>query len=95
MTPRPRFFALLLWPAMAACLIGGCTREDQTARRLESAERYFASGDSAGAEIEYVTDFKKIAAYGVFGTPAVVIDGEVKSVGKIPKKEEVKTWIGT
>jgi small redox-active disulfide protein 2 len=48
----------------------------------------------AVAEIEHVTDFKKIAAYGVFGTPAVVIDGEVKSVGKIPKKEEVRTWIG-
>ena len=47
-----------------------------------------------GAEIEHVTDFKKIAAYGVFGTPAVVIDGEVKSVGKIPKKEDVRTWIG-
>ncbi|MDO9558271.1 MAG: thioredoxin family protein [Syntrophales bacterium] len=41
-----------------------------------------------------MTDFKKIAAYGVFGTPAVVIDGEVKSVGKIPKKEDVRTWIG-
>jgi len=35
----------------------------------------------------------KIAGYGVFGTPAVVVDGEVKSVGKIPKKEEIKTWI--
>ncbi|MBK5101998.1 MAG: thioredoxin family protein, partial [Desulfobacteraceae bacterium] len=23
----------------------------------------------------------------------VVIDGEVKSVGKIPEKEEIKTWI--
>jgi len=46
------------------------------------------------AEVEHVTDFKKIAAYGVFGTPAVVIDGGVKSVGKIPKKEDVKTWIG-
>jgi protein-disulfide isomerase len=35
----------------------------------------------------------QIAGYGVFGTPAVVIDGEVKSVGKIPKKEEVIKWI--
>ena len=29
----------------------------------------------------------EIARYGVFGTPAVVVDGEVKSVGKIPDKE--------
>jgi small redox-active disulfide protein 2 len=35
----------------------------------------------------------EIAGYGVFGTPAVVIDGEVKSVGKIPKKEDVIKWI--
>jgi hypothetical protein len=34
----------------------------------------------------------KIAGYGVFGTPAVLIDGEVKSVGKIPGKEEAKGW---
>ena len=35
----------------------------------------------------------KIAGYGVFGTPAVIIDGVVKSVGKIPKKEDIKIWI--
>ncbi|RPH50089.1 MAG: thioredoxin family protein [Desulfobacteraceae bacterium] len=35
----------------------------------------------------------KIAGYGVFGTPAVIVDGEVKSVGKIPKKEDIKVWI--
>jgi len=46
------------------------------------------------AAVEHVTDFKKIASYGVFGTPSVVVDGKVKSVGKIPKKEEIKTWIG-
>jgi small redox-active disulfide protein 2 len=47
------------------------------------------------ADLEHVTDFKQIASYGVFGTPAVVVDGEVKCVGKIPKKEEIKKWIGT
>jgi len=35
----------------------------------------------------------KIAGFGVFGTPAVVINGEVKSVGKIPKKDDVKKWL--
>jgi hypothetical protein len=46
-----------------------------------------------GHEIEHVTDIKKIAAYGVFGTPAVVIDGEVKSVGKIPGKDDIAKWL--
>ena len=46
------------------------------------------------ANVEKVTDLMKIAEYGVMGTPAVVIDGQVKCVGKIPRKEDVKTWIG-
>ncbi|HDI59821.1 MAG TPA: thioredoxin family protein, partial [Desulfobacteraceae bacterium] len=45
------------------------------------------------ANVEKVTDLMQIAGYGVFGTPAVVVDGEVKSVGKIPKKEDVLQWI--
>jgi protein-disulfide isomerase len=40
------------------------------------------------------TDTMEIAGYGVFGTPAVVVDGEVKSVGKVPKKADIKTWLG-
>ena len=40
-----------------------------------------------------VTDTMQIASYGIFGTPAVVVDGKVKSVGKIPTKEEIKSWL--
>ena len=43
--------------------------------------------------VEKVTDIQAIARHGVFGTPAVVIDGKVKSVGKVPTREEVKSWI--
>jgi hypothetical protein len=43
--------------------------------------------------VEKVTDVMKIAGYGVFGTPAVVVDGQVKSVGKIPAKGDVLTWL--
>jgi hypothetical protein len=35
----------------------------------------------------------KIMTFGVISTPAVVVDGQVKSSGKIPKKEEVQNWI--
>ena len=34
-----------------------------------------------------------VAEAGVFGTPAVVVDGEVKSVGKIPTKADVVKWL--
>jgi len=45
------------------------------------------------ANIEKVTDVMEIAKYGVLGTPAIIIDGDVKSVGKIPKKEDLKGWL--
>ncbi len=46
------------------------------------------------AEVTKVTDFQEIAQHGVFATPAVVIDGDVKVVGKAPSKKEVLTWLG-
>ncbi|QLA18980.1 thioredoxin family protein [Desulfolutivibrio sulfoxidireducens] len=45
------------------------------------------------ATVEKVSDLKEIMNYGVFSTPAVVIDGEVKSVGKVPSKKEFLAWI--
>ncbi|NDY56476.1 thioredoxin family protein [Desulfovibrio sulfodismutans] len=45
------------------------------------------------ANVEKVSDLKDIMSYGVFSTPAVVIDGVVKSVGKVPSKKEFLSWI--
>lgn len=67
----------------------GCTRCHQT----EQLVRETVAEAGVEAEIEKVTEVMKIAQYGVFGTPAVVIDEEVKSVGRIPKKEEILKWI--
>jgi len=67
----------------------GCPKCQETERLV----REVVAESGKDAKIEKVTDLMKIAGYGVFGTPAVVVDGEVKSVGKIPKKEEIKTWI--
>jgi len=63
-------------------------------RETERLVREVVAESSVDAKIKKVTDLMKITGYGVFGTPGVVINGEVKSVGKIPKKEEIKTWIG-
>lgn len=67
----------------------GCPKCQQT----ENVIREAVAEANVTADIEKVSDLMKIALYGVFGTPAVVIDGEVKSVGKIPKKEEVLSWL--
>jgi small redox-active disulfide protein 2 len=45
------------------------------------------------AKVEKVTDIGKINSHGVFMTPAVVVEGGVKCVGKVPSKEEVKKWL--
>ncbi|WP_027180217.1 thioredoxin family protein [Maridesulfovibrio bastinii] len=45
------------------------------------------------AEVIKVTDFKEIAGFGVFATPAVAIDGKVMVVGKAPSKKEVMGWL--
>lgn len=45
------------------------------------------------ATIEKVSDFQQIAKHGVFSTPAVVIDGQVKCVGKVPSKDEALAWL--
>jgi small redox-active disulfide protein 2 len=67
----------------------GCAKCTQTAKIVKETV------EEAGvdANIEKVTDVMEIAGYGVFGTPAVVIDGEVKSVGKVPRKTDIKAWI--
>ncbi len=67
----------------------GCPKCKQT----EDLVRAVVAETGVDAKVEKVSDLMKIAGYGVFGTPAVVVDGEVKSVGKIPTKEEIKAWI--
>ena len=62
-------------------------------RQTEKVVREAVAEAGVAADIKKTTDAMEIAGYGVFGTPAVVVDGEVKSVGKIPKKEDVQTWM--
>ena len=45
------------------------------------------------ADVVKVKDIKTISNYGVFITPALVVDGVVKVAGKVPKVEEIKAWI--
>jgi len=67
----------------------GCAKCRETEKVVKEA----VAESGIAADIEKVTDIMEIAGYGVLGTPAVVVDGQVKSVGKIPKKEEIKSWL--
>lgn len=50
-------------------------------------------GKGIQAEIVKVEDMNKITEYGVMMTPALVIDGEVKSSGKALSIEEIGKWL--
>ncbi len=65
--------------------------------KCEEAERVVREAIAeAGIEasVEKVKDFNEFAKYGVFSTPAVVVDGQVKCVGKAPSRKEVLEWVG-
>ena len=44
-------------------------------------------------EIEKVADFNQIMSFGVMMTPGLVVNGEVKAVGRVPSLEEVKSML--
>ena len=67
----------------------GCKKCETTKKIVDDA----VAEAGVTADVIKVTDVMEIAKHGVFGTPAVVVDGEVKSVGKVPTKDEIKGWI--
>jgi len=44
-------------------------------------------------EVEKVTDMNEFVKYGVMITPALVVDGDVKSTGAVPSIEKLKQLI--
>ena len=69
----------------------GCPRCQQTAKTVIDA----LAEAGVAADVQKVTDIMEIAGFGVMGTPAVVIDGQIKSVGKVPTKRDVMSWLTT
>jgi small redox-active disulfide protein 2 len=67
----------------------GCPRCDA----LEHALMEVMAEINMLADMEHIRDIREIGSYGVMGTPALVINGEVKSVGRIPSMTELKEWL--
>lgn len=59
----------------------------------EKVVREAVAAAGVEATVIKVSDIQQIARMGVFSTPAVAVDGEVKCVGKVPTKAEVSAWI--
>ncbi len=71
--------------ASVKVLGSGCAKCNQ----LEVAAKAALGQLGMDTTIDHVTDFAQIAAYGVMSTPALVVDGEVVSYGKVLKVAEV------
>jgi small redox-active disulfide protein 2 len=67
----------------------GCPRCEKTKENIEAA----LSALGRVAEITQVKDLRSIAGYGVIATPAVVVDGKVKMVGRVPTVDQIKTLL--
>jgi len=67
----------------------GCRRCEQLAASAKEA------ADQLGIEyeLEKVKDVAKFADYGVMMTPGLVVDGEVKSQGKVLSSDEIKALL--
>lgn len=64
----------------------GCPKCTKLAENAEAAAKTLGLDCS----IEKVTKLDEIMAFGVMVTPALVVDGQVKVVGKVPSSEEIQ-----
>ncbi len=67
----------------------GCAR---CGRQFEEARKAIDLAE-VDATLEKVSDLEAIAGYGVLGTPAVVIDGRIRSTGRVVKARKIADWL--
>lgn len=67
----------------------GCAK----CQRLEQLTREVVAELGLTAELDHVTEMKKIMAYPAMSTPALVINEQVKVAGRMPSKEEIADWL--
>jgi small redox-active disulfide protein 2 len=67
----------------------GCPKCQQL---TQNAQQAIIEAEIEGV-VEKVTDLQEIMKFGVMATPALAIDGDVKSSGKLLSPEEIKSLI--
>lgn len=69
----------------------GCAK----CHKLHELVQDIVSKHGIDAEVVKVEDIKRFGQYGVFMTPGLVIDGQVKVAGKVPKESEILKWLSS
>lgn len=67
----------------------GCPRCAEVEKRTINALAEL----NVGADVQKITDIKKIAEHKILATPGLIINGKVKCTGRIPTSDEIKGWI--
>jgi small redox-active disulfide protein 2 len=62
-------------------------------KKLYEAAKQAAAETGAGIDVIYVTDMKEIIKTGIMRTPGLMIDGKMKSMGRVPGAKEIKQMI--
>lgn len=68
----------------------GCSKCNELEMKVKQA----VAQSGKFVQIEKVDDIVKIMEYGVMSTPGLVIDGAVKSTGKVLNVDEIVALIG-
>ena len=68
----------------------GCPKCTKLAENTEAA----ANDLDIEYKIEKITDINEIMKFGVMLTPVLVVNGQVKVVGKVPDVDEIKEILG-
>ncbi|MCH4184314.1 MAG: thioredoxin family protein [Eggerthellaceae bacterium] len=61
---------------------------------LEKNSRAAVDELGIDADVDHVTDIVEISAAGIMSTPALAIDGQVVSMGKVLDTKVIKTLLG-
>ncbi len=67
----------------------GCPKCKKLAENAEAAVKALG----VECQVEKVTDIAQILSFGVMMTPALVVDGKVKLVGKVPSPDQIKALL--
>ena len=62
-------------------------------KRLEQLAHEAAQEAGVQATITHVTNMQQIMAYPIMSTPGLVINEQLRSSGRLPRKQEIITWI--
>ena len=67
----------------------GCPKCNELEKRVKSV----ATANDITIQLEKVKDLNDIMSYNIMITPGLVVNGQVKSAGKLPTEAEILKWL--